>query len=286
MKKIILITLIGLLSCTPSMLAANKKNKKFDKTEVVISKPVIEQPREQTVNIANPKKQLYGEWNIETVKKKELSTSQRAYIYLDFNLHRVYGSNGCNTINGTFTQNGNNISFKDIITTMETCHNHNDRSLLKTLAEVQRFQVTIKDGVERMQLLNNKGQQLITLRRQNLDILNGAWKVKEMGGNDARDKDIKMVIDVDQLTVHANTGCNIINGVVSIDPAKLFAVQFEDLNSSGYKCETIDSETEMLLALEQTEYYQRISDNEIAFKSRVNGPEETVMIITRLPLKK
>lgn len=282
MKKTILAAIMALAVAAPGAIAANKKNKKFDKKEVVIEKPVVEQPKEQTVNIINPSKQLYGEWTIETVRKKNLQSDDRAYIYLDFNNHRFYGSNGCNTINGKFTQSGNNITFQDIISTSETCHNHNDRGLLRTMAEVQRLQVTTLFNVERMQLLNNKGNVLITLKRQNLDILNGAWQVKSMDNEDATAKNIRMVIDVNMFTVHANTGCNIINGIVTLDPSKDFAVQFEDLQSSGNKCENIDSETDMLLALEQTECYKRINDNEIALMTK-DGL--TVMTITRLNLK-
>lgn len=274
---------MALVIAVPNTSAANKKNKKFDKKEVVIEQTTIETPKEQLVSITNPAKQLYGEWTVETVRKKSLQTADRPYIYLDFNNHCFYGSNGCNTVNGKFMLNGSNISFVDIITTSETCHNHNDRSLIKTLAEVQKLQVTTLYNVERMQLLNGKGTALITLKRQNLDALNGAWVVKEMDNETVKDKNIRFVIDVNMLTVHANTGCNIINGIVTLDPSKDFAVQFEDLHSTGNKCENIDSETDMLLALENTECYKRINDNEIAFMTREG---KTVMVIDRLKLKK
>lgn len=282
MKKTILAAVMALVVAAPGAVAADKKNKKFEKKEVVIEKPVVEQPKEQTVNIINPAKQLYGEWTVETVRKKTLQSDNRAYIYLDFNNHRFYGSNGCNTINGQFSQSGNNISFKDVISTTESCNNHNDRGMLKAMAEVQKLQVTTLYNVERMQLLNNKGAVLMTLKRQNLDILNGAWQVKSMENEDATAKNIRLVIDVNMLTLHANTGCNIINGIVTLDPSKDFAIQFEDLHSSGNKCESIDSETDMLLALEQTECYKRINDNEIALMTKEG---QTVMTITRLNLK-
>lgn len=282
MKKTILAAFMAIVVATPNAVGANKKNKKFEKKEVVIEQPVVEQPKEKVVTITNPTKQLYGEWTVETVRKKSLQSEERAYIYLDFNNNKMYGSNGCNTINGTFTLNGNSITFKDIISTKESCRDHNDRGLLKTLAEVQRLQVTTLYNVERMQLQNSKGNTLITLKRQNLDILNGAWQVKSMDNEDATEKNIRFVIDVNMLTLHANTGCNIINGIVTLDPSKDFAIQFEDLRSSGNKCETIDSETDMLLALEQTECYKRINDNEIAL---MTNDGTIVMTITRLQLK-
>lgn len=282
MRKILLTTVLALLVVAPSVDAANKKKKKFEKNEVVIEQPVVEQPKEQNVTIVNPAKQLYGEWTIETVRKKQLSTSERAYIYLDFNNKQFYGSNGCNTINGKFKLSGNNISFKDIIATHESCHNHNDRNLLKTLTEVVRLQVTSLYNVERMQLLNSKGNVLITLKRHNLDLLNGAWQVKNVDNEDVKEQNIKLVIDVNMLKIHANTGCNIINGIVTLDPSKDFAIQFEDLHSWGNDCENIESETNVLLALECTECYKRINNNEIALMT-LDG--KTVMTITRLNLK-
>ncbi len=271
---------------SPQAEAKNKKknDNKMSRQEVVID-PIVDNGRnEQPVAIIDPVKQLYGEWTVETVRKHDLETINRAYIYLDFDNHRFYGSNGCNTINGNFAHSGNNISFSDIISTRASCRDNNDRGLLKTLAEVQQVQLTRIDDIEYMQLLNNKGNVLITLKRQNLDVLNGAWLVKSMGSDDVSEQNIKFVVDVDMLTVHANTGCNIINGVVTLDPSKDFAIQFSDLRSSGYKCETLDSETEMLISLEQTECYQRINDNdnEIAFKT-FDG--STTMIISRLNLK-
>ncbi len=285
MKKTILAAILALVAIAPHAIAKNKKNDKaLKRQEVVIDPEANNGPQEQTVAIINPTKQLYGEWTVMTVRKRNLETRDRAYVYLDFDNHMFYGSNGCNTINGKFTHSGSNISFKDIISTQESCHSNNDRGLLKAMAEVQHVQLTRVEDIEYMQLLNGKNNVLITLKRQNLDVLNGAWQVKSMGTDDVSNQNIRFVVDVDMLTVHANTGCNFINGVITLDPSKDFAIQFSDLRSSGHNCETLDSETQMLITLEQTECYQRIdgNDNEIAFKT-FGG--ETTMIISRLNLK-
>ena len=45
------------------------------------------------------------------------------------------------------------------------------------------------------------------------------------------------------------TSCNVINGIVHIDPSKHYDVQFEDLQSSHYICPDIQLETDVLIGL-------------------------------------
>lgn len=275
--------LLALLA-TPSALASHKKDKKYIKQQVETVTPVAAQPKEETVTITNATKQLYGDWAIESVRKKNLGVNTLAHIYLDFNGNRFYGNNSCNTINGKFTINGNNITFSDIIATMESCkdNNNTDRNIMKAFSEVHHFQVTKLFNVERLQLMNNKGTVLMVLKRHNLDLLNGAWVVKEAEQENILDKNVRIVIDVNMQTIHGNTGCNIINGVISLDPKKDFAIQFEDLHSSNNKCDNIDIETDVLLALEQTESYKKINDEQIAFLDH-NG--KIIMILNRLKMR-
>ena len=273
-----------MLLATPSALASHKKDKKYIKQQVETVTPVAAQPKEETVTITNATKQLYGDWAIESVRKKNLGVNTLAHIYLDFNGNRFYGNNSCNTINGKFTINGNNITFSDIIATMESCkdNNNTDRNIMKAFSEVHHFQVTKLFNVERLHLMNNKGTVLMVLKRHNLDLLNGAWVVKEAEQENILDKNVRIVIDVNMQTIHGNTGCNIINGVISLDPKKDFAIQFEDLHSSNNKCDNIDIETDVLLALEQTESYKKINDEQIAFLDH-NG--KIIMILNRLKMR-
>ena len=189
MKKSILITIFLCLILAPDTAMARKKKKKYEKKEVAIEQTIVAEQTPTPITITNPAKQLYGEWNIESLRKKPVSTRDRAYIYLDFAAHKVYGNNGCNTINGTFKQNGNDISFKDFITTDASCHNAtSERNLMKAFSEVQHYSLSILYQVEYLNLLNAKGQIIMTLRRQNLDLLNGVWIVKEAEGENIIDK--------------------------------------------------------------------------------------------------
>lgn len=282
MKKYLLLTIIISLLLAPADALARKKKKKYEKKEVAIEQTIVAEQTPTPITITNPAKQLYGEWNIVSLRKKPVSTRERAYIYLDFASHKVYGNNGCNAMNGTFKQTGNDISFKDFITTEASCHNAtSERTIMKTLSEVQHYSLSILYQMEYLDLLNSKGQTIMTLRRQNLDFLNGTWVVKEVSGENIMEKNVRLVVDAVMNTIHGNTGCNIINGIITIDPTKDFAIQFEDLHSGGNVCDNIDTETAVLVALEQTESCKRINDNEMGL---LDGKGHIILVLSRYEL--
>lgn len=283
-KTLIILVLVSLLSFTPIDMSAKKKKKKYEKREIRIDSVANVTPNPEPVVITNPASQLYGEWNIVTLKKKKVSTQERAYIYLDFiNGNKVYGNNGCNTINGSFKLNGNQIKFGPFIATQGPCHSStSERSVMKAFDEVASFRVSRLYNMDHMDLLNSKGNVVMSLRRQNLDFLNGAWVVKELNSSNILEKNIRLVIDATMQTIHANSGCNIINGIITIDTSKEFAVQFEDLKSSNNQCPDIYMETLLLIALEQTESCKRINDHEMAL---LDNKGNMVIVISRLLLR-
>lgn len=265
MNRYVLITLVAALVLAPSTALGRKKKKKYQKSEVKIEQTQVIDETPKPVVITNAAAQLYGEWDLESMRRKPIATRERAYLYLDFQNHKVYGNNGCNSLNGRFELSGQNISFHDMIATEQTCHNGtSERTIMKTLSEVRTFDVTSLYGVEYLNLMNNKGSILLTLRRQNLDLLAGVWLAKEIDNTSVLESNMRLVIDPTMLTLHGQTGCNIINGIITIDAAKDFAIQFEDLSSTENRCENMEAENALLLALERTEYCKRINDNEVA----------------------
>ncbi len=286
MKHLIALSLAALLMATPATMMArekkNKQNKKMSKQEVVVDQniPVTQSP--VAVAITDPATQLRGEWNIETLRNKPLTTRQRAYLYLDFDNNRVYGNNGCNSINGEFRMRGRELVFSDLLTTDNTCHsNSNERNIMKALEEVRKVQVTTLYNIYYMYLLNSKGQAVMMLKSQNIDFMNGAWAVKEMNNENVSEHNLRLVIDTPMRTVHCNTGENIINGLITVDPAKDFAIQFEDLVSSGYEGENVDLETSLLIALEMAETCKRINAREVAL---LDGKGNMVLVLDKLEL--
>ena len=120
------------------------------------------------------------------------------------------------------------------------------------------------------------------LKRHNLDLLNGAWLVKEIDSENVSEHNMRVVVDAVMQTIHGDTGCNIINGIITLDPSKDMAIQFEDLHSTEHDCEAIDFETALLLALESTESCKRINQNEMAL---LDNKGNIVLVLQRINLR-
>ena len=284
-KYIVLSLLIAILLAPATMDARKKKDKKYNKKTVNVEKVTanVDQPMRE-ITITNPAQQLYGEWDIMTMRKKKVYTMERAYLYLDFaGGNKVYGNNGCNTINGTFQLKGNEIMFSDFISTERSCHNvTNEKTIMHSLADVRRYTLTTQYNAQYLNLMNAKGNVVLVLKRHNLDAMNGAWLVKEINSENVSEQNMRLVIDAVEKTIHGDTGCNIINGIITLDHTKDMAIQFEDLHSSQYECEAIKLETSLLLALERTESCKRINQNEMAL---LDNKGNIVLMLQRIFLR-
>ena len=287
MKKYIIFTiLLAMLVAPATMDARKKKDKKMEKRGVNVENVVtnVEQPLRE-VAVTDPAKQLYGEWDIVMLRnKKKVYTLERAYLYLDFaGGNKVYGNNGCNTINGSFQLSGNNLKFNDFISTSESCHNvTSEKTIMHALSDTRRFTLETQYNAQYLNLMNSKGNVVLVLKRHNLDVLNGAWLIKEIDSENVSARGMRVVIDAVMQTIHGDTGCNIINGVITLDPSKDMAIQFEDLHSAEHGCETIDSETALLLALEKTESCKRINQHEMAL---LDNKGNIVIVLQRIDLR-
>ena len=284
-KYIILSLLVAMLLAPATMDARKKKDKKMEKRGVNVENVIadVEQPMRE-VAITNPAQQLYGEWDIVNLRKKKVYTLERAYLYLDFaGGNKVYGNNGCNTINGRFQLSGNNLKFEDFISSGESCRNvTNEKTIMHALADVRRFTLETQYNAQYLNLMNSKGVVIMVLKRHNLDAMNGAWLIKELNSEKVDELNMRVVIDAVMQTIHGDTGCNIINGIITLDPTKDMAIQFEDLHSTEHDCENIDFETDLLLALETTESCKRINQYEMAL---LDNKGNIVIVLQRINLR-
>ncbi len=276
-STILSIALALAVALVPATAQAKKKKDK-DRQQVTLAD---DRNTPKTVQVKNAAKQLYGEWNVLELNKKAVYTPERAYLYLDFaGGNRLMGCLGCNAVNGRFTLKGDKMSFSDLITTNKGCSAEAaERSLLKALHDAHSFTLTRLDNTEFLTINDKHNNPLIKLRRQNIDFLNGGWLVKELNGDNVEKRNIKLVADVEMLTVNANSGCNIINGVITINPNKEFAVEFEDLVSSHNQCPNLSTETRMLIALEETAYCKKLNDHETELLDR-DG--KTIVVLKRI----
>lgn len=222
------------------------------------------------IAITNAGKQLSGQWTVMTVNKKEVKLKDAPYIYLDFRNNTLYGNNGCNYINGNFSFDGGKaFSFSNIVTSKLSCANASvSKNINKALNDTRGIRLTRNINLDYITLLDKKGNELMTLKRQNLEFMNGLWVVKEVADSNIIDSNIYIVIDMELLTVNASSGCNIINGLIQVDNEKDFAVEFLDLTSTKNECPTADVETQVLIALEETELVKKVSEKEIALLNK------------------
>ena len=286
-KYIVFSLLLAMLLAPATMDARKKKDKKLEKRGVNIEHVVadVEQPMRE-IAVTDPAKQLYGEWDIVMLRnKKKVYSLERAYLYLDFvGGNKVYGNNGCNTINGTFQLSGSDLKFSDFISSGESCHNvTSEKTIMHAIADVRHFKLEAQYNAQYLTLTNTKGNVVLVLKRHNLDAMNGAWLVKEIDNENVAELNMRVVIDAVMQTIHGNTGCNIINGIITLDPTKDMAIQFEDLHSGNNdECEEIDSETDLLLALESTESCKRINQHEMAL---LDNKGNIIIVLQRINLK-
>ncbi len=108
---------------------------------------------------------LNGEWSIKTVNGAPVGKSEKA-PFIGFNIaeERVYGTAGCNNINGMFKQDEKNpaaIDFGNLATTMMMCPDmETETTVLKALGTVKTFKLTSDSTLS---FLNADGAEVLTL---------------------------------------------------------------------------------------------------------------------------
>ena len=267
LRKLTIFTLLFALVSCPDVAFGRKKK---DKKEQQKPQPVFFEPKASEVDlpITNEMEQINGEWNVIEINETEVSRVAGSRVYLNFDVpgHMLYGNTGTNAINATYSlKKDNKISFDNMLVTRKSggYYQYIERDLLKALGDVVSVALTKVGDTEFMEMKDRHRNVIIKLRRQNLDFMNGPWLVKIINGEDVIDRDIKLVNDIDMLTVNITSGCNIINGVITIDPFKEHAIEYEDLKSSHHQCPNIDTETRLLIALEEAQFCHKRNDREV-----------------------
>lgn len=199
--------------------------------------------------------EIGGWWAIAEVGGKKAKGEEPPFLKFDADTHRVYGNNGCNTLNGSYTANAadSTLSFSQMATTMRTCAGEDlsETDINLALDRTARYTWSRENLLYKVTLLSSKGQPLMTLVHQDYEFLNGTWTLASLGGKAADNPDIKLVIDVEEQKIHGNTGCNILNGTLIPDMLEAGAVTFTNMATTRMTCPDIELETELLVALEE-----------------------------------
>lgn len=235
---------------------------------------------------------LYGEWTVADVGGTAVTGDDRPYVIFDttavnpFQL-KIYANNGCNTINGELavTPGGDMQKASEFLSTMMFCADAPYELGINMAFETVRSFSIEKIGQDYLLYMKDySGKTLLTLRKSDISFLNGAWTVTKIHADAVPDSaGIKMVIDIPELRVHGNTGCNILNGSLFLDPDKQNAIQFVDLATTRMACPDGEREQQFLVALEEVETVIPADDGKGAILKNAQGTE--VLHLRRLKLK-
>lgn len=203
---------------------------------------------------------LNGEWIITEAASYKISRDEdMPYVNFTEADGKFYANNGCNVLNGNFLFKGvNQVTFSNVISTMMYCPDVKfDHAISSVLQDGSVVTVTIETkGQETyMQFRNSANKVLMTMRKHNLESLNGLWKFQTIEGEKVEGKGLNIFFDIPELSVHGNTGCNYFNGTIVIDPQKPNSISFSQMGVTMRMCENADLERTMLVALEETASY-------------------------------
>ncbi|MCM1378279.1 MAG: META domain-containing protein [Clostridium sp.] len=210
-----------------------------------------------------------GDWAIEEVNGKKTVGETAPFIKFEDSRHRLYGNNGCNTINASYSYNpkDSTISFSNLISTMMTCAKSGitDYEINSALNSTAKYSWKLGDNAYWLYFYSEQGQPLMTLMHQNFQFLNGTWLVVSIEDQPVDVPDMKLVIDVDEGKVHGNTGCNILNGSFHTDMDSPNSISFQELVTTRMACPEPNYEFQLLVALEAASKAKPIEADKVLF---------------------
>ncbi|MDE6489904.1 MAG: META domain-containing protein, partial [Muribaculaceae bacterium] len=200
---------------------------------------------------------LSGRWTVYSVGGESVKGSDDDWPYMEFSVadNRFYGSDGCNVINGSFAvESGQLISLTNMISTRRYCPEEEYAAgMSAALADTRSYSLEQRGNEYFLNFHNSKHITVLTLRKHNMDFVNGPWRVIEIEGERCDNGDVRMVVDIPEGRIHGQTGCNILNGELSEDPEKPNSIQFHGLVTTRMSCPDSSVETAFLVALEKVE---------------------------------
>lgn len=266
MKKAILYSAIVMTVCSSCSLFEKK----------VMTEAVLPTDRE-TVKTATSSKpyrsqliengNISGDWVITNVAGIKPQGDEVPFIKFDNSTGNIYGNNGCNSINGNYRMNpaDSTMTFSNLLTTMRYCQieNNSDVKIVNALNEVSRYSWEFKSPYYTLTFANAEGSPLMTLVHQDYDFLNGTWRVAEINGKTQDNPDMKLVFDLNEMKLHGNTGCNILNGSVVVDMSDANSLSFQQIATTRRACPDFESETALTMGLENIVYVKPVNVNTV-----------------------
>lgn len=200
---------------------------------------------------------LGGEWTIFQVGTTSIDRDEdMPYIIFEPSTGRFYANNGCNTLNGAYSVEGDKLIFSNVLSTLRMCPDapfDSDINAIISEAAPADFKISEAGNDSFLDFLSPDGRSVMRLRRGNMQFLNGQWDVESISGLPSLEAPAQIFFDLGELRLHGDTGCNIVNGNIYLDFRKSNAVDFSNMMTTRMACPFDRQQTAMLVALEQTE---------------------------------
>ncbi|MDE5902705.1 MAG: META domain-containing protein [Muribaculaceae bacterium] len=217
-----------------------------------------------------------GDWTIESVNGEPVVAETPAFIKFVPAEKRIYGNNGCNTINATYSFDtaSRAMKFSELAATMRMCSTPGitDLDINAALANTTSYSWDHSDDEYFLYLRDANGVELLKLLHQNFDFLNGAWVVTAIEDEPVDNPDMQLVIDVDSGKIHGNTGCNILNGTMDVDMETANTLSFQDIVTTRMACPDPSLQTRLIVALEDAAHAKPIDADHVMLLNLLRKP--------------
>lgn len=272
-------TALALMAVSSCSIFKKNQAETFNTGDAIPLYPVSDQGAQE--------RSLAGHWYIKTVGNSSLQGfDDEEWPFLEFvpAEARFYGQDGCNIVNGSYrVDGGNSLQLSEVATTMRLCP---DDTLAYPIARALNTTNSFKlsngaDGTTVLSLLNVAGQTVMTLRKSDIDFLNGAWQVVAIKGKEINVADARLIFDVDANTVSGNAGCNSLMGEITRNPQVSNALQLTNLATTRMTCPDIQTESALLVALEEVATAKETGDSTVELLDAVKHPVVTLRRLTK-----
>ncbi len=224
------------------------------------------QHQSSAIRPSSTKSIIGGKWLITETDGYEIMLDDgMPYVIFSESEGRFYTFNGCNMINGDYVfKDDKSLSFSNALSTMQLCPDTPyENAISKVFVDGVSVGVKMeKTGNESyLYFYDSDRRQLMKLRQDNLDVLNGQWAVAEIEGEEVDGDEVNVFFDLPELKIHGNTGCNFFNGVITPDPEVPSSISFAQMAVTMRSCPNQEIERLMLVGLEQTSTYSLLNNN-------------------------
>ena len=211
---------------------------------------------------------LDGEWNVVEIQGQAVQAESQPFIGFDAQDGRVYGYTGCNRLMGALTlSKPNKIELGQMASTLMACPDmETERLMLNALASVKSLKCSGKTLV----LYGADKEPVMRLQKRfevvPLSSLNGDWKVVAVNGTALPAMENVPAFSLDMTThrIGGNSGCNRLSGEIRHDAAVENSISFANVASTRMACPDMDTENQVLSALNQVCAYGMLANGHLA----------------------